>query len=63
MPALLKGFVDRVFLPGFAFRCREGLALRDRLIEGRSARRIVTMDAPGLHDRLVNGRPGIRPLK
>ena len=27
MPALMKGFIDRVILPGFAFRYREGKLL------------------------------------
>ncbi len=49
-PALLKGFFDRAFLPGFAFRFRES-QLWDGLLKGRSGRIMVTMDAPPLLDR------------
>lgn len=45
-PALVKGFVDRAFLPGFAYRYETGRALQQKLLRGRSARLITTMDAP-----------------
>ena len=31
-PAILKGFIDRVFLPGFAFRYRENSVWWDKLL-------------------------------
>lgn len=63
MPALLKGFIDRTFLPGFAFKYRDDSPWWDRLLRGRSARMIVTMDAPVWFFRLVYGKPGHNAMK
>jgi len=54
LPALLKGFIDRTFLSGFAFKYRENSVRWDRLLAGRSARLFVTMDAPWWWDTFVN---------
>lgn len=62
-PALLKGFIDRTFLPGFAFKYREhGLAV-DKLLTGRSARLIVTMDSPPWYYKFVMKSPGHHSMK
>lgn len=58
MPALLKGFIDRVFLPGFAFKYRENSALWDKLLSGRTAHLLVTMDTPSWYNRLVYRNAG-----
>jgi putative NADPH-quinone reductase len=63
MPALLKGFIDRVFLPGFAFKYRSGSALWDRLLSGRSAHLLVTMDSPPWYFRWIAGMPGHHQMK
>ena len=63
MPALLKGFIDRVFLPGYAFKYRANSPLTDRLLTGRSAQAIVTMDAPLWYDRWVYRSPWRYQLK
>jgi NAD(P)H dehydrogenase (quinone) len=63
MPALLKGFLDRVFLPGFAFKYQKKSPLPEKLLKGKTARIFITMDAPGWYYRWFNGAPGLRLLK
>ncbi|SDU31729.1 NAD(P)H-dependent oxidoreductase [Geopseudomonas guangdongensis] len=63
VPALLKGFLDRLLLPGFAFRYRPGQAMPERLLGGRSAQLLVTMDSPPWYFRWVTGAPAIAQMK
>jgi putative NADPH-quinone reductase len=51
-PAKVKGLVDRLFLPGWAFRY-EGGRLPRGLMAGRSARWVATMDSPSWWYRWV----------
>jgi putative NADPH-quinone reductase len=49
MPALLKGFLEQVARPGFAFRYeQEGQPFTHKQLAGRSARVVVTMGMPAL---------------
>ncbi|MBD2867342.1 NAD(P)H-dependent oxidoreductase [Paenibacillus arenilitoris] len=63
MPAILKGFIDRVFLPGFAFKYREDSVYWDKLLKGKSARLIVTMDTPSWYNRWIYGHAGHKVMK
>ncbi|MEM8929660.1 MAG: NAD(P)H-dependent oxidoreductase [Acidobacteriota bacterium] len=63
MPALLKGALDRILLPGYAFKYRQGSPLWDRLLAGRSARVFTTMDTPPWYFRLVYGGAGHRVMR
>lgn len=47
MPALLKGFIDRTIVPGFAFKYYAKYLWHGRL-RGKSARIVVTLDVPRL---------------
>jgi NAD(P)H dehydrogenase (quinone) len=62
-PALLKGFFDRTFTPDFAFKYRTNSQLWDKLLIGRSARLIVTMDTPGWFYSLVYKNAGFHAVK
>ncbi len=75
-PARMKGFWDRVLLPRRAFRYHQKDPWWDRLLSGRSADLIVTMDTPPPYLRLayfdpigwryrrqVLGFVGFRPIR
>jgi len=51
MPALLKGFLEQLLRPGFAFAAAEGRGFPKKLLAGKSARIIVTMGMPALFYR------------
>jgi putative NADPH-quinone reductase len=57
VPAIMKGFLDRVLLPGFAFEKKENSPWWDKYLKGKTARIICTMDQPPLYYSLVNGKP------
>lgn len=65
-PALLKLFIEIIFLPGFAYKYhkKEGLTVSwDKLLKGKSARLFVTMDAPPFYYKLVVGNPSYKMMK
>ena len=62
-PALLKGFFDRFFTSGFAFKYNKHSLKPDKLLTGKSARAIVTMDTPLWYYKLGYKQPGHNSLK
>ena len=59
-PALLKGFLDRVLAPGFAFADHEhGFA---PLLGGRTGELLTTMDTPRWVYRWIYGAPGHKAM-
>jgi putative NADPH-quinone reductase len=62
-PALLKGFIDRLFLPGFAFEYQEKSPFPKKLLTGKTARLIVTTDTPNWYYSLVYRKPGHNSMK
>lgn len=76
VPAKLKGFLEQVMRPGFAFAERGPGQRPDRLLAGRTARIVVTRGMPELFDAVdrsprsirsvasdVLGLCGIRPVR
>lgn len=62
-PAIMKGFIDRTFLPGIAYQPIEGKPLPKKLFKGKSARIIITADTPKWYDFLMMKRPAINQFK
>ena len=63
IPAILKGFIDRTFLPGFAFQKRENSVWWDKLLKGKSARIISTLDQPAWYYWLIYRQPSNNAMK
>ena len=62
-PALMHGFIERTFLPGFAFDYKEDDSGVKELLTGKSAHLIVTMNASPLAYKLLRGAPGHAMMK
>ena len=63
LPAITKGFIDRLFLPGFVFQYRENSVWWDKLLKGKTAHIITTLDQPGWYYWLMFGRPSVNQLR
>lgn len=64
MPALLKGFLEQLLRPGFAFATTRGrLFPRKKLLAGKSARIIVTMGMPAWFYRWYFRSHSLKSLK
>lgn len=62
-PAVLKGFIDRVFLPGFAFSYTQGKVFPEKLLTGKSASLVITSDSPTFYRKYILNDPAVRSLK
>lgn len=62
-PAMMKGFIDRTFLPGITFDFKEGKALPEKLLKGKTARIIITADSPNWYNYFFMKSPAINQFK
>ncbi|MEO7580325.1 MAG: NAD(P)H-dependent oxidoreductase [Massilia sp.] len=63
MPAMLKGFLEQVARPGFAFSAGASTPLARKGLKGRSARVIVTMGMPSFVYRWYFRGHSIKSMK
>lgn len=63
MPALLKGFMEQVFRPGFAIRKTHDDVSWHRLLKGKTARIVVTMGMPAVIYRWYFGAHSLKGLE
>lgn len=63
VPAIMKGFLDRVLLPGFAFKKKEGSLWWDKYFTGKTSRLICTLDQPDWYYRIFYGSPSHKAMK
>lgn len=61
--ALLKGFIDRALLPGFAFKYREKGQLWDKLLINKSAHLFITSDSPTWYIKYFAGDTTVKILR
>lgn len=63
LPAIMKGFIDRVLLPGFAFKKRANSLWSDKYLTNKTARIICTLDQPSWYYRWYYKRPSTNAMK
>jgi len=65
MPALLKAFFEQVFTSGFAFKYKKSKknVKWDKLLPGKTAQMISTMDAPPWYYNYFIGEPAFKMLR
>lgn len=63
MPAILKCFIDTVFSAGFAFRYKKGSPIPEKLLKGRTAHIITTLDTPYFIYKYFFNAPSVNQLK
>jgi putative NADPH-quinone reductase len=63
MPALLKGFLEQVARPGFAFKANGDNKMPAKGLKGRSARVVVTMGMPAFLYQWYFGAHSVKSLK
>jgi len=63
LPSITKGFIDRLFLPGMAFQYRKDSVWWDKLLKGKTAHIITTLDQPSWYYKLFYGNPSVNQLK
>ncbi len=63
VPALLKGFLDRAFVSGWAFKFNTGSPFPVPLLKGRTAHLLVPMDTPPWYYRWVYCMPAIHQMR
>lgn len=63
VPAIMKGFLDRILLPGFAFNKRENSLFSDGYFTGKTARIICTLDQPAWYYKWIYGSPSHNAIK
>lgn len=63
LPALLKGFLEQILRPGFAYAGAMDRGKFQQLLKGKSARIVVTMGMPSIAYRLFFGAHGLKNLR
>jgi len=62
-PAVMKGFIDRAFLPGITLKMIPGKVMPQQLLKGKTGRIIITADTPRWYDRFFMHSPVINQFK
>jgi putative NADPH-quinone reductase len=63
IPALLKGFMERVLTKGFAYEFDENTPIQKKILKGKTARIIQTTGMPSFMYRFLTLQHAVRALK